>query len=57
MSPTNNTNNWRSIAEKASTEMDGRKLARLIDELCRAIDEEHKDRSHQSGKNPPQPED
>ncbi len=45
MSPMNDSQNWRSIAEKASTEMDPTKLAHLIGQLCRAIDEERNERS------------
>ena len=33
---------WRSIAEKASTEMDSAKLTSLVAELCRSLDERQK---------------
>lgn len=33
---------WHSIAEQASTEMDPAKLTKLIDELCASIDDRHK---------------
>jgi hypothetical protein len=32
---------WRGIAEQASTEMDSEKLAVLVDELCRELDQQH----------------
>ena len=33
---------WRSIAEKASTEQDPAKLTSLVAELCRSLDERQK---------------
>jgi hypothetical protein len=33
---------WQSIAEQASTEMDPAKLTQLVDELCASIDARHK---------------
>jgi hypothetical protein len=57
MSPMNENSKWRSIAEKASIEMDGNKLAHLIGELCRAIDEEHNEHSQNIARKHPQTED
>ncbi|MGA2695266.1 MAG: hypothetical protein ABSE92_04355 [Terriglobales bacterium] len=53
----NENSKWRSIAEKASIEMDGNKLAHLIGELCRAIDEEHNEHSQNIARKHPQTED
>ena len=33
---------WRSIAEEASTEQDPSKLTKLVAELCRSLDERQK---------------
>jgi hypothetical protein len=33
---------WRSIAQKASTEQDHAKLTSLVTELCRSLDERQK---------------
>jgi hypothetical protein len=33
---------WRSIAEQASTEMDPAKLTSLVAKLCASIDDRHK---------------
>ena len=33
---------WRSIAQEASTEQDPAKLASLVAELCRSLDERQK---------------
>jgi hypothetical protein len=57
MSPMNDNHSWRSIAEKVSTETDSKKLAHLIGELCRAIDEEHDERSQNIARKHPQTED
>ena len=36
----------QALAERASTEMNPGKLTTLIDELCRALDDEHAQNSH-----------
>ena len=36
---------WRSIAEQASTEQDPAKLTSLVAELCRSLDERQKNAS------------
>ncbi len=57
MSPTDDNHNWRSIAEKVSLETDSKKLAHLIGQLCRAMDEEHQERSQNITRKHPQTED
>ena len=42
MAPQSTDQEWRSIAEQVSKEMDSAKLTILIDRLCRALDEHHK---------------
>jgi hypothetical protein len=34
---------WFSIAERASKEMDAEKLTLLVEQLCNALDERHKE--------------
>jgi len=41
-------NDWRTIAEQASKEMDPQKLTSLVAELCRSLD----DRTQKSGMPP-----
>ena len=40
---------WRTIAERASKEMDPRKLAALVNQLCCAFDERDKRRRETCG--------
>jgi hypothetical protein len=40
---------WRTIAERASKEMDPKKLAALVDQLCCAFDERDKQRRETFG--------
>ncbi len=42
MAPQSTDQEWRSIAEQVSKEMDSAKLTILVDRLCRALDEHHK---------------
>jgi len=35
--------NWRDLAAEAAKEKDPQRLTRLIEALCRAFDEEHKE--------------
>jgi len=35
--------NWRDLAAEAAKEKDPQRLTKLIEDLCRAFDEEHKD--------------
>jgi hypothetical protein len=44
MTPHLGDEDWRSVAERASKEMDPAKLTMLIAELCRALDGERKER-------------
>jgi len=37
---------WRSIAERASKEMNPAKLMILVEKLCRALEGEHRETSH-----------
>jgi|CZKR01.1.fsa_nt_gi hypothetical protein len=39
MAPNLTNQDWRSLAEQASTEMDSAKLTSLVAELCRSLDE------------------
>ena len=42
MAPQSTDQQWRTIAEQVSKEMDSAKLTILVDRLCRALDEHHK---------------
>jgi hypothetical protein len=42
MAPNPTNQDWRFIAQQASTEQDPAKLASLVTELCRALDERQK---------------
>jgi hypothetical protein len=42
MSPDIKDQQWQSIAEQASKEMDGAKLSVLVEQLCAAMDERSK---------------
>ena len=38
MAPTVQTSEWKILAEQASVEMDGAKLAVIVNKLCAALD-------------------
>lgn len=38
MAPTVQTSEWKILAEQASVEMDGAKLAVMVNKLCAALD-------------------
>jgi hypothetical protein len=42
MAPQSPDQQWRTIAEQVSKEMDSARLTILVDRLCRALDEHHK---------------
>lgn len=47
MAPNLTNQDWRSIAQQASTEQDPAKLTSLVAELCRSLEEREKPREVQ----------
>ena len=47
MAPQLQTTDWLSLAEQASTEMDSKKLASLIAQLCNVLDSAHAEKREQ----------
>jgi hypothetical protein len=48
MAPDHGNDDWRTLAEQASTEMDPAKLTVLVRKLCRALDERNERKQLQS---------